>query len=79
MPPNVSFEIDDLEAEWTFTKPFDFIFERMTVSAFADPKKYFERAYENLVPGGWAECLDVCWPISSDDGTLKKDSDLAKW
>ena len=51
----------------------------MTVSAFADPKKYFERAYENLVPGGWAECLDVCWPISSDDGTLKKDSDLAKW
>ena len=75
----VTFEIDDLEAPWTFTAPFDFIFERMTVCAFADTAQYFRQAYDNLVPGGWAECLDICNPICSDDGTLREDSDLLKW
>jgi len=29
VPPNVEFFIDDLESEWTFVQPFDFIYMRM--------------------------------------------------
>ena len=77
--PNVVFEIDDLDQTWTYSKPFDFIFERMTLCGMADPQKYFEQAYKHVVPGGWVECFDICMPIKSDDGTLEEDSDLLKW
>lgn len=32
VPPNCSFEIDDLEDEWTFKYPFDFIFIRSMIA-----------------------------------------------
>jgi len=79
VPPNLTFEIDDLEEEWTFSTPFDFIYGRMTVGAFADSSKFFQQAYNNLTPGGWVECFDICNPVQSDDGTLPQDSDLLKW
>ena len=35
VPPNLSFEIDDIEEPWTFTKKFDFIHSRMMVGSLA--------------------------------------------
>lgn len=59
VPPNIVFEINDLEETWTFNKPFDFIMARMTVQFFAGPSRYCQQAFEHLNPGGWIECIDV--------------------
>lgn len=79
VPPNVQFEIDDLEEPWTFPQPFDFIFARMMVGSFANFPRFFEQSFKNLTPGGWVECMDICNPIKSDDGSMTPDSALSKW
>lgn len=46
IPPNLSFEIDDLEASWTFREKFDLIHCRMMTGSFANWPKFFDRAFE---------------------------------
>jgi chemotaxis methyl-accepting protein methylase len=46
VPPNCTFEIDDLEKEWMWTEPFDFIFCRVMTGSFADMEKFVQNAYE---------------------------------
>ncbi|GKT75608.1 LOW QUALITY PROTEIN: methyltransferase domain-containing protein [Colletotrichum tofieldiae] len=36
--PNVQFEIDDLEEEWTYSQPFDYIHSRFMTSSIANWK-----------------------------------------
>ncbi|KAF6820468.1 tam domain methyltransferase [Colletotrichum sojae] len=79
VPPNCSFEIDDLEKDWTWTKKFDFILARNMIGAFSDWERVIAQAYEHLEPGGYFEIQDSCWPAISDDGTLKEDSPLYRW
>ncbi len=79
VPPNVVFEVDDLTEPWTFSEPFDFIFARMTVSAFANTSHYFQQAFEHLKPGGWIECMDICNPVKADDSSMPSDTALLQW
>ncbi|KAK2674383.1 hypothetical protein RAB80_009367 [Fusarium oxysporum f. sp. vasinfectum] len=80
VPPNCSFEIDDLEKEWTWTTPFDFIFSRMMTGSFSDPETIAKKAFNGLNPGGWYEIQDIQLPVFCDDGTLDpKTSPLMKW
>lgn len=79
VPPNVTFEIDDLEEPWTFAQPFDFIFARMIVGAFADFPRFFQQSFEHLSPGGWIECMDICNPIKADDSSMPSDTALLQW
>lgn len=79
IPPNLTFEIDDLEEPWTFTQKFDFVFSRMLVGGFADWPRFFSQSLEHMNPGGWIELQDICMPVQCDDGTLKEDSHLWKW
>lgn len=51
VPTNCSFEIDDLEKEWTWTKNFDFIHCRFMNAAFADWPAVIRQAYEYVVNG----------------------------
>ncbi|KAF4974544.1 hypothetical protein FZEAL_8568 [Fusarium zealandicum] len=76
---NCKFEIDDVEKEWTLTKPFDFIFSRMMVGSFADWERYLEQTFEHLAPGGWIEIIDCLFSIESDDGTLNDDLAIMQW
>lgn len=46
VPPNCSFEIDDIEKEWTWSKPFDFIFSRTLAGSFSDTQAFIQNAYE---------------------------------
>lgn len=71
VPPNCTFEIDDLEKEWTWTKPFDFIFGRVMVGSFVDPETVFKQAFDALEPGGYMEMQEIDLPFESDDGTLE--------
>ncbi|CCT69519.1 related to methyltransferase [Fusarium fujikuroi IMI 58289] len=79
VPPNCTFEIDDAEKEWTWTKPFDYIFVRLMVGSIADWDKLIRQSYDNLEPGGWVEVIDPVFPAKSEDGTLKPDSPLHRW
>lgn len=79
VPPNVSFEIDDLEKTWTWSQKFDFIFARMMLGCFEDLPNMIKVAYDNLEPGGYLELQDMGLPARSDDETLKPDSYLAQW
>ncbi|PGH35063.1 hypothetical protein GX50_02094 [[Emmonsia] crescens] len=70
VPPNCSFEIDDLEKDWTWTRPFDYIFSRMMVGSFADFSCFADQAYQHLIPGGYVELIDCIFPMACDDSTL---------
>ncbi|OLN86537.1 Trans-aconitate 2-methyltransferase 11 [Colletotrichum chlorophyti] len=78
VPPNCSFEIDDLEKDWTWTEPFDFILARNMILSFSDWDRAMEQAYEHLEPGGYFEIQDSHWPITCDDDTLRG-TPLERW
>lgn len=46
VPVNCSFEIDDLEKEWTWSKPFDFVFSRVMAGSFQDYQAYINKAFK---------------------------------
>ncbi|OTA99555.1 hypothetical protein M426DRAFT_76288 [Hypoxylon sp. CI-4A] len=79
-PPNVKFEIDDAEQEWTYaSNSFDFIHIRYIVGGIADWSRLFKQAYKAIKPGGWLESLETEADYRSDDGTLKPDSAMMVW
>ncbi|KAJ4250154.1 hypothetical protein NW762_011967 [Fusarium torreyae] len=77
--PNVSFFVDDLEAEWTYSRPFDFIYLRAMTGSIRDWPKLLNQAFKNLSPGGYIELMDPIYPATSDDETVSKDSAVYKW
>ncbi|KAJ3524835.1 hypothetical protein NM208_g11894 [Fusarium decemcellulare] len=79
VPPNCRFEIDDLEKDWTWSKPFDFILCRGMSGCFADVPALIQQAYDNLTPGGYFEIGDLSLPMGCDDGTVTKDSAVWRW
>jgi hypothetical protein len=46
VPPNVKFEIDDVECPWVYEMPFDFIFCRYMTGSITDWPKLVERVHE---------------------------------
>ncbi|OLN86057.1 hypothetical protein CCHL11_05285 [Colletotrichum chlorophyti] len=74
--PNCSFELDDLEHEWTWSEPFDFIFGRVLAGSICDFQLFFDRAFANLEPGGYLEMQDFALPYRCDDGTMTKDNPI---
>ena len=56
VPPNLRFEIDDANLDWTFRdNTFDYIHIRFLVGCIADWYKLFREAFRTLKPGGWLE------------------------
>ncbi|KAL0260732.1 hypothetical protein SLS55_004422 [Diplodia seriata] len=79
VPPNVKFEIDDVENEWSHSQPFDYIFSRYLAGAIGDWPRLVRSAYANVKPGGWVEFQDYDSVYYSDDGTLTPEHDMKKW
>ncbi|KAI9811556.1 MAG: hypothetical protein M1832_000866 [Thelocarpon impressellum] len=79
VPPNVKFEIDDVESEWTYPAPFDYIHCRYMAVSIADWPALVRRCYENLKPGGWVEFHDFTFLYYSEDGSMTPDMPMAKW
>ncbi|KAK7448370.1 TAM domain methyltransferase [Colletotrichum acutatum] len=79
VPENVRFEIDDVDEDWTYSKPFDYIHSRFMTGAINNWRKFFESAYDHLNPGGWFEVQDADINPQSDDNTFPKDCALAEY
>ncbi|ODH49896.1 hypothetical protein GX48_03985 [Paracoccidioides brasiliensis] len=73
IPPNVMFEVDDIEDDWSYRTPFDFIHSRYLATAISDWPRLVRQAYQNLVPGGWIEFCDYDFRYRADDGSLSPD------
>ncbi|KAK1984766.1 TAM domain methyltransferase [Colletotrichum cereale] len=80
VPPNVHFLVDDAEAEWLFPdESFDYIHLRHMAAFVKDWPKLLSQAYSRVLkPGGHIEFQELCWRISSDDGTMGPDYAPAK-
>lgn len=50
VPPNVSFEIDDAESEWTFSSKFDLIHFQNLNGAIRDWGRLLKQIYEYAKP-----------------------------
>ncbi|KAE9578022.1 hypothetical protein CGMCC3_g5757 [Colletotrichum fructicola] len=74
VPPNVKFEIDDLDEEWTYSRPFDYIHSRTMNSSINDWPLYLKKVFNHLTPGGYFELqeadlfptsIHAYWPLWS--------------
>ncbi|KAH0607954.1 uncharacterized protein H6S33_002006 [Morchella sextelata] len=80
VPPNVQFQIDDAEADWTFARnSFDLVHIRHLNGAIKDWPKLIKEAFRCIKPGGWIELAEYELFLHSDDNTLPKDSSLYKY
>ncbi|KAF2709377.1 S-adenosyl-L-methionine-dependent methyltransferase [Pleomassaria siparia CBS 279.74] len=77
VPPNVRFEVDDIENRWAYGAPFDFIFARALACAIGDWPKLIRQAYDNVKPGGWVEFQDFDLEFYAEDGTYSQTSSAA--
>ncbi|PSN69466.1 S-adenosyl-L-methionine-dependent methyltransferase [Corynespora cassiicola Philippines] len=79
VPPNLSFEIDDLERNWNFSRKFNFIHSQMMIGAFKDWPRYLSQCFEFLEKDGYLEIHDIDMIIRCDDGSLPTNSALVRW
>ncbi|KAL0632401.1 hypothetical protein Q9L58_008724 [Maublancomyces gigas] len=80
VPPNVYFQIDDAESEWTFAKDsFDLIHIRHLSGSIKDWGALIEQVYKHLKPGGYIDICELEMHLSSDDGTAHPGLDLSKY
>jgi len=49
VPPNVEFRIDDLEEEWVFHAPFDFIYIRCLAGSIRNWPRMMQQAFEYVL------------------------------
>ncbi|TVY27816.1 Secondary metabolism regulator LAE1 [Lachnellula hyalina] len=79
VPPNVSFEVDDIERPWEFSRPFDFIHCRYLAGSIVDWPRLVAQAFQFTKPGGWVEFQDFDMQFYSTDGTFVPGSPPNVW
>ncbi|KAH7058598.1 S-adenosyl-L-methionine-dependent methyltransferase [Macrophomina phaseolina] len=74
VPPNVSFEVDDVESEWPEHRPpFDLVHARYMAGSIQDWPALLRNCYKALAPGGWLECSDWDLLPYATDGSMPAD------
>ncbi|EXF83127.1 TAM domain methyltransferase [Colletotrichum fioriniae PJ7] len=59
VPPNVQFEVDDLDNEWIYSRHFDYIHIRGMSGSVRNWPELLRKCYDNLNPGGYVELQEV--------------------
>ncbi|KAJ9270770.1 hypothetical protein DTO212C5_3267 [Paecilomyces variotii] len=71
VPPNVQFYIDNIEKDWNYESPFNFIHARYLAVAMEDYAGLVKKAYQHVKPGSWVEFQDWDQYPFSEDKTLE--------
>ncbi|KAK3346979.1 S-adenosyl-L-methionine-dependent methyltransferase [Lasiosphaeria hispida] len=80
VPPNLSFEIDDISGTWTYPdNKFDYIHIRYMTGSVKDWVAVYREAYRCLKPGGWIEHMDCAAGVYADDGSMPPDHIFVAW
>ena len=45
-PPNVEYFVDDVEADWTFVRPFDFVYMRLLGGSIRDWPRLMAQTFQ---------------------------------
>ncbi|KAI2633472.1 S-adenosyl-L-methionine-dependent methyltransferase [Xylaria nigripes] len=72
-PPNVNFQVDDVEDTWVHGHDYDFIHIREACAYMRSTPIVIENAIEHLKPGGWFEVQEFHWIAENEDGTIDDD------
>ncbi|KAH8429231.1 uncharacterized protein LDX57_006898 [Aspergillus melleus] len=76
VPPNLHFEVDDFEADWSHDTQFDFIHARDLQGSVSNYDRLVSQAYNQLNPGGWFEFAEVDLIVCGDDDTIQQAKSL---
>jgi SAM-dependent methyltransferase len=80
VPPNVTLEIDDVEADWSYVGKFDFLHIRNMACSIKDWPFLLQQCFDNLKPGGWIELADWDYtPFLPDSTPDTRDNDVVRW
>ncbi|KAF6835099.1 methyltransferase domain-containing protein [Colletotrichum plurivorum] len=79
VPPNVRFEVDDMEQPWLYSQPFDYIHIRGMTSSISDWPGFLKQVYNGLEPGGYVELFEGHARSISDDGSMTPSHAAWKW
>ncbi|KAM0425983.1 hypothetical protein ACHAPT_008922 [Fusarium lateritium] len=82
VPPNLEFQIDDAQLEWTFEpETFDFIHIRYLQGSIEDWSKLYGQAYKALKPGGWFQHIepDLQMLSQNPDVTVDDKHIFSRW
>ncbi|EXM14001.1 hypothetical protein RAB80_018272 [Fusarium oxysporum f. sp. vasinfectum] len=79
VPPNLKFEIEDCEQEWTFEdSSADYIHAR-GLNGNVDRIEFTKKVFKTLKPEGVVEFVEVCMEPSTKKGTLATNSCIEQW
>lgn len=70
VPPNLQFEIDDVEDVWPCYQAFDYIHVRNMGASIANWPKLCEQSLKHLCPGGYIEIQEHAIEIHSENGEV---------
>ncbi|KIV95132.1 hypothetical protein, variant [Exophiala mesophila] len=79
VPPNVTFEVDDVESEWQYSRSFDYVHSRYMAGSVADWPRLMSQCYNHLTPGGWVEFQDFDLHNYSQDNSIPPDNKVLEW
>ncbi|KAJ9613241.1 hypothetical protein H2200_003183 [Cladophialophora chaetospira] len=81
VPPNVKFEIDDVEDTWTWPENhFSLIFSRLMISgSIQNLPRYIRQIYRHLSPGGYFESHEVQIRLGNDIRDILEEDPLPLW
>lgn len=79
-PPNVKYQVDDLEQPWTFPpNHLDLVHTRIMLGSIRNWPAFFAQSLKCLRPGGYIECQELDVDARTDDGSLAEDSVIHQW
>ncbi|KAI8293102.1 Cytochrome P450 monooxygenase lolP1 [Colletotrichum sp. SAR 10_98] len=79
VPPNVKFEVDDIEQPRAYGEPFDYVHIRGMTSSISDWPAFLENVYNGIAPGGYIELFEGHARTQSDDGSLTPEHAMWQW
>ncbi|KIW00297.1 uncharacterized protein PV09_08187 [Verruconis gallopava] len=79
VPPNVRFEVDDIESDWVYSANFDYIHGRYLTGSIKNWPRLLEQAYRFVKPGGWVEMQDFDMIFYTNGGEFKEGCPADVW
>ncbi|KAM0496725.1 hypothetical protein ACHAP8_007307 [Fusarium lateritium] len=81
IPPNVKFQIDDAQLDWTFEPAsFDFIHIRYMHGAFDDWQRLYRQMFKALKPGGWFQHIEPDIHLKCENpGSVAENETFRQW
>ena len=79
VPPNLEFQIADLEDGWDMDNRHDLVHTRNMNISIKSWDEFYDKAYRTLRPGGWVENQEFDLAFKSDDDSVNNDGPNATW